>query len=92
MRHEADDVVCQARNAGNAERAVETLRDAPRLAVRQARESPIAAGLIAFGCGPLVASPLPRSQAEQQIVASRERCRRTLTRTPPGRFAPGSPS
>ncbi|SES43339.1 MULTISPECIES: DUF3618 domain-containing protein [Lentzea] len=61
----------QAKNAvaGNAERAVEAAQDAPRQAMRQAQGSPIAAGLIAFGGGLLVASLLPRSQAEQQIVA-----------------------
>lgn len=36
--------------------------------MRQTQGNPIAAGLIAFGGGVLVASLLPRSQAEQQIV------------------------
>lgn len=60
----------QAKNAvaDNAERAADAVQDAPRQAMRQTQGNPIAAGLIAFGGGLLVASLLPRSQAEQQIV------------------------
>ncbi|MEU3642467.1 DUF3618 domain-containing protein [Lentzea sp. NPDC034063] len=53
----------------NAGRAVEAVQDAPRQAMRQTQGNPIAAGIIAFGGGLLVASLLPRSQAEQQVVA-----------------------
>ncbi|MGW6443175.1 DUF3618 domain-containing protein [Lentzea sp. NPDC055074] len=62
--HQAKNVV-----ADNAERAAEAVQEAPRQVMRQTQGNPIAAGLIAFGGGLLVASLLPRSQAEQQIVA-----------------------
>lgn len=61
--HQAKDAV-----ADNAERAADAVQDAPRQAMRQTQGNPIAAGLIAFGGGLLVASLLPRSQAEQQVV------------------------
>ncbi|USX53725.1 DUF3618 domain-containing protein [Lentzea sp. HUAS12] len=54
--------------ADNAGRAVEAVQEAPRQAIRQTQGNPIAAGIIAFGGGLLVASLLPRSQAEQQLV------------------------
>ncbi|MFS8096959.1 DUF3618 domain-containing protein [Lentzea alba] len=62
--HQAKETV-----ADSAGRAAEAVQDAPRQAMRQAQGNPIAAGLIAFGGGLLVASLLPRSQAEQQMVA-----------------------
>lgn len=62
--HQAKDTVTD-----NAGRAVEAVQDAPRQALRQTRGNPIAAGIIAFGGGLLAASLLPRSTAEQQIVA-----------------------
>lgn len=62
--HQAKETV-----ADNAGRAVDAVQDAPHQAVRQTRGNPIAAGIIAFGGGLLVASLLPRSQAEQQMVA-----------------------
>ncbi|RDI24458.1 DUF3618 domain-containing protein [Lentzea flaviverrucosa] len=61
--HQAKEVV-----SDNAGRAAEAVQDAPRQAMRQTQGNPIAAGLIAFGGGLLVASLLPRSQAEQQLV------------------------
>lgn len=62
--HQAKDVV-----ADNAERAAEAAQDVRRQTMRQTQGNPIAAGLIAFGGGLLVASLLPRSRTEQQIVA-----------------------
>ncbi|HEX8868440.1 MAG TPA: DUF3618 domain-containing protein [Lentzea sp.] len=61
----------QAKEAAvdNAGRAVDAVQEAPRQAMRQTQGNPIAAGIIAFGGGLLVASLLPRSQAEQQVVA-----------------------
>ncbi|WP_394619984.1 DUF3618 domain-containing protein [Lentzea sp. JNUCC 0626] len=61
--HQAGDAV-----ADNAGRAADAVQDAPRQAMRQTRGNPVAAGLIAFGGGLLVASLLPRSQAEQEVV------------------------
>lgn len=52
-----------------AQQAKEAVQDAPRQVMRQTQGNPIAAGIVAFGGGLLVASLLPRSQAEQQIVA-----------------------
>lgn len=53
----------------SAGRAAEAVQEAPRQAMRQTQGNPIAAGIIAFGSGLLVASLLPRSRAEQQVVA-----------------------
>ncbi|TWP53636.1 DUF3618 domain-containing protein [Lentzea tibetensis] len=61
--HQAKDAVAEG-----AERAAEAVQDAPQQAMRQTQGNPIAAGLIAFGGGLLVASLLPRSEAEQQFV------------------------
>ncbi|MGW6929744.1 DUF3618 domain-containing protein [Lentzea sp. NPDC054927] len=62
--HQAKETV-----ADNAGRAVEAVQDAPRQAMRQTQGNPIAAGIVAFGGGLLIASLLPRSRAEQQFVA-----------------------
>ncbi|MCZ9337991.1 DUF3618 domain-containing protein, partial [Streptomyces sp. TRM76130] len=49
--------------AGHAGDAV---RQAPDQAMRRTQGSPLAAGLIAFGCGMLVSSLLPASRAERE--------------------------
>lgn len=46
----------------------DTVTGAPGTVARKAQGSPIAAGLIAFGAGLLVASLLPASQVEQQAA------------------------
>lgn len=51
-----------------AEDAQRKLADAPRAVERQTRGNPLAAGLVAFGLGMLVASLIPASKAEQQAA------------------------
>jgi hypothetical protein len=51
--------------AGHAAQAV---REAPDQAMRQAQGNPLAAGLVAFGAGLLVASLLPATRVEQDAV------------------------
>lgn len=46
----------------------QAVQDAPRIARRQARGNPIAAGLIAFGAGWLVSSLLPATRREQELA------------------------
>lgn len=46
----------------------DTVTEAPGALTRKAQGSPVAAGLIAFGAGLLLASLLPASQAEQQAA------------------------
>ena len=48
--------------------AVGAVGDAPDMARRQAAGNPLAAGLVAFGAGMLIASLLPASQAEQDAA------------------------
>jgi gas vesicle protein len=47
---------------------VGTVRETPMAVRRQAEGSPLAAGLVAFGFGLVVAAVLPKSQAEQQAA------------------------
>ena len=46
----------------------ETVSDAPEMARRQVSGNPIAAGVIAFAAGVLVASMLPESEPEQRLA------------------------
>lgn len=48
--------------------AADTVGDVPRKAARATEGNPIAAGLIAFGVGMLVASLIPASRQEQQLA------------------------
>src|SRR6188472_1324218 len=58
-----------AEGAGSAAGDVrDAVADAPGAVARKAQGSPIAAGLIAFGAGLLVASLLPASRVEQQAA------------------------
>jgi gas vesicle protein len=52
--------------------AVSTVSDAPNLARQQTQGNPVAAGIIAFGAGLLVASLFPASEKEQQLSAQVE--------------------
>jgi gas vesicle protein len=54
--------------ASTASSAVGTLRSAPETVRRNAEGNPLAAGLIAFGAGWLLASLLPASAPEQQLA------------------------
>jgi len=62
----AHDVAGSARDSGAS--AVEGARQAPEKVLEQTQGNPIAAGLIAFGGGLLVASLIPPSEAEQRIA------------------------
>jgi hypothetical protein len=52
-----------------AQGAVDTVRHAPQAAMRQTQGNPLAAGLIAFGFGALVASLIPETEAERRAGA-----------------------
>jgi hypothetical protein len=54
--------------AGAASSAADAASNAPDLARQRTRGNPLAAGLIAFGAGWLVASLLPATDAEQQVA------------------------
>ncbi|MET9631929.1 DUF3618 domain-containing protein [Lentzea sp. NPDC006480] len=54
--------------AERAGQAVQTVQDVPQRVAQQTQGSPLAAGLIAFGSGLLLAAVLPRTDAEQQAV------------------------
>ena len=54
--------------SGAASSAIDTLTSAPQMARRQTAGNPLAAGLIAFGGGVLIASLLPKTGAEQQLA------------------------
>jgi hypothetical protein len=49
--------------------AVDTVTDAPRQVQRKTRGNPLAAGLIAFGVGYLIAGAIPATQKEQQVAS-----------------------
>lgn len=51
-----------------ASSAADTLSSAPQAVRQQAQGNPLAAGLIAFGAGWLVASLIPASQKEQEVA------------------------
>ncbi len=55
--------------AGAASSAADAAGSAPDLARQRTRGNPLAAGLIAFGAGWLVASLLPATEAEQQVAS-----------------------
>jgi uncharacterized protein YjbJ (UPF0337 family) len=60
-----------ARQAGEAAGNVaETARQAPDQVVRQTQGNPLAAGLVAFGVGLLVASLIPPSKPEQEAAGA----------------------
>jgi len=52
----------------NLSGAGETVKAAPRQAMRQARGNPLAAGLIAFGAGALAAALIPETRAERRAA------------------------
>lgn len=55
--------------AGVADSAMSTVADAPDMARRHTEGNPLAAGLIAFGGGLLLASILPKTGAEQEAAS-----------------------
>ncbi|MDQ2585546.1 DUF3618 domain-containing protein [Saccharothrix yanglingensis] len=54
--------------ADTAQHAAQAVQNAPQQARQQARGNPLAAGLIAFGAGALVAALIPATRAEQDAV------------------------
>ena len=50
--------------------AVDQVREAPQAVRRQTQGNPLAAGLVAFGAGLLVATVLPTTETEQQLSQS----------------------
>jgi glutamate synthase domain-containing protein 1 len=60
-----------ASSAGDAARgAADRIQRAPDALAEQTRGNPLAAGLIAFGAGMLVATAFPRTRAEERVVDS----------------------
>jgi cell division septum initiation protein DivIVA len=55
--------------AATASSAADMAGSAPEMARQRTRGNPLAAGLIAFGAGWLIASLLPASEAEQQVAS-----------------------
>jgi len=64
----AQNVASSASDA--AQGAIERVQHAPEAAAEQVRGNPLAAGLIAFGIGALVATAFPKTETEQRLVAS----------------------
>jgi len=56
--------------ADRASSAASTVTDTPQLVKRQTQGNPLAAGIIAFGGGLLLASVLPSSRAEQRAATN----------------------
>jgi len=56
--------------SGLAHEAMDTVKDAPDLARRQARGNPLAAGAVALAAGWLVGSLLPASSKERELATS----------------------
>ncbi len=54
---------------GRAQGVVQSMQQAPQAAKTQTQGNPLAAGLIAFGLGLLVASLIPASEEERQMAA-----------------------
>jgi hypothetical protein len=53
-----------------AKHAVEQVRDAPQAIQQQAQGNPLAAGLVAFGAGMVLATLFPPSEAEQRAASA----------------------
>lgn len=53
---------------GAASSAASTVADAPQMATQATQGNPLAAGLVAFGAGLLVATLLPESEQEQRLA------------------------
>jgi hypothetical protein len=55
---------------GRAQDMAETVQSAPEAVKSTAQGNPLAAGLIAFGCGLLLASVVPATSTERELAAS----------------------
>ena len=67
LRAQAGDAREAATSA--VQHASEHVQQAPQALADQARGNPVAAGIIAFGAGVLLATLLPSSRTEQRVVA-----------------------
>ncbi len=68
VRDRASDL---AASAGDAARgAADRIQHTPDMLAEETRGNPLAAGLIAFGAGMLVATAFPRTRAEERVVQS----------------------
>ena len=67
LRAQAGDARDAATSA--VQHASEHVQQAPQALADQARGNPVAAGIIAFGAGVLLATLLPSSRTEQRVVA-----------------------
>jgi hypothetical protein len=67
VRERASDA---AHSAGDSvQSATDQVRRAPQMVADQARGNPVAAGVIAFGAGALLATLIPPSRTEQRLVS-----------------------
>ena len=65
----ASEMTSQAGDAASG--ATDQLRQGPELAKQQTQGNPLAAGLVAFGGGLLLASVIPASRRERQLVSEK---------------------
>lgn len=68
MRSQAQGVAQSA--AGTAQSAAQRVQHAPEAIANTARGNPLAAGLVAFGVGALLATVFPETRTEQRLVES----------------------
>jgi hypothetical protein len=66
LRSRAENAVQSASDA--VQSATQRVENAPQAVAEQARGNPIAAGIVAFGAGMLLATVLPTSRTEHRIV------------------------
>jgi hypothetical protein len=66
VRERASDLAASA--GGAARSAADRIQGAPDALAEQTRGNPLAAGLVAFGAGLLVASAFPRTRAEERVL------------------------
>jgi gas vesicle protein len=66
LRDQAENAASSAADAARS--AADKVQHAPEMVMDQARGNPIAAGLVAFGIGALVATAFPKTRTEQHLV------------------------
>jgi gas vesicle protein len=77
VQHAAGDAARHAHDAVSG--AVSDLGDAPQVITRKAQGSPVAAGLIAFGAGLLLAALIPPSEKEREAAQAVKEAAQPLT-------------
>ncbi len=68
LRERASQTASSATDA--ARTAADKMQHAPEMLADQTRGNPLAAGLVAFGAGMLIATAFPRTRTEQRLVAT----------------------